>query len=156
MVPLMWININAAILSSMVGGGESHAGFVGQEVTLHSFKKLCAKRCVLGCKDTEDGPLCVVTLQESSRYCAYVCNYLLDDADLFMAKKFRNRFRLPYTSYKDLLTQIKLDDRFECGHLIILRIRLLFQKVFIANSSMHSLTLGVPHFILFTLVPRLI
>ena len=57
---------SAAIRSSMVGGGESHAGFVGQEVTLHSFKKMCAKRCVLGRKDTEDGPLCVITPQKSS------------------------------------------------------------------------------------------
>ena len=34
-----------------------------------------------------------------------------------MAKKFRNRFRLPYPSYKDLLNQIKLDNWFErwCG-----------------------------------------
>ncbi len=38
---------------------------------------------------------------------------LLDDANLFMARKFRNWFCLPCTSYKDLLTQIKLDDRFE-------------------------------------------
>jgi len=30
-----------------------------------------------------------------------------------MAKKFRNRFRLPYPSYKDLLHQIKSDNRFE-------------------------------------------
>jgi hypothetical protein len=34
-----------------------------------------------------------------------------------MAKKFRNPFCLPYTSYKDILTQIKIDDRFKhwCG-----------------------------------------
>ena len=30
-----------------------------------------------------------------------------------MAKKFRNMFRLPYPSYKDLLHQIKSDNRFE-------------------------------------------
>ena len=40
-------------------------------------------------------------------------NFLLDEADSFMAKKFRNRFRLPYPSYKDLLHQIKSDNRFE-------------------------------------------
>ena len=35
-----------------------------------------------------------------------------------MAKKFRNRFCLSYPSYKDLLHQIKSDNRFEhlCGH----------------------------------------
>jgi hypothetical protein len=101
----------------MVGGGESHTGFVGYEVTLHFFKKLHAKRGVLGCKDTKDGPLCVITPQESGWYRVYVCNYLLDHANSFMAKKFRNWFQLPYTSYKYLLTQIKLDDWFEhwCG-----------------------------------------
>ena len=108
---------SAAIMISIVGGGESHARFVAQEVMLHYFKKLHAKKCVLGCKDTEDGPLCVITPQESGWYRAYACKYLLDDANLVMAKKFRNWFCLPYTSYKDLLTQIKLDDRFEhwCG-----------------------------------------
>ena len=40
-------------------------------------------------------------------------NFLLDEADSFMAKKFRNRFRLPYPSYEDLLHQIKSDNRFE-------------------------------------------
>ena len=34
-----------------------------------------------------------------------------------MAKKFRNPFCLPYTRYTDILTQIKIDDRFKhwCG-----------------------------------------
>ena len=95
----------------MVGGGESHAGFVGQEVTRSSIVKSRAKKCVLlGYKDTKDGPLCVITPQESGWYPAYVCNNLLDEADSFMAKKFKNRFRLPYPSYKDLLNQIKLDE----------------------------------------------
>jgi hypothetical protein len=83
---------SASILSSMVGGSESHDGFVGREVTLHSFQKLCAKRCVLGCKDTKDGPLCVITPLESGWYRAYICNYLLED--LFVANKFRNQFQL--------------------------------------------------------------
>ena len=108
---------SAAILSSMVGGGESYARFVEQEVTQSSAVKSHAKKCVLGCKDAKDGPLCVITLQESSWYHAYVCNYLLGEADSFMAKKFRNRFCSPYPSYKDLLNQIKLNDWFKrwCG-----------------------------------------
>jgi hypothetical protein len=107
----------ATILSNMVGGGESHAAFVEQESTSY-FVKLQARRCVLGCKDTEDGPLCVITPEQSGWYRAYVSNFLLDDADSFMAKKFRNRFRLPYPSYKDLLYQIEFDDRFDrwCGY----------------------------------------
>ncbi len=103
---------SAAILSNMVGGGETHTSFVGQESTSY-FVKSRARRCVLGCKDTKDGPLCVITPEESGWYRAYVCNFLLDEADLFMAKKFRNRFCLPYPSFKDLFHQIELDDRFE-------------------------------------------
>jgi hypothetical protein len=75
---------SAAILSNMFGGGETHAGFVGQESTSY-FIKSRARRCVLGCKDTKDGPLCVITPEESGWYRAYVCNFLLDEADSFMA-----------------------------------------------------------------------
>ena len=79
------------------------------------FVKLRRSRCVLGQKDTKDGPLCVISPEESGWYRTYVNNFLLDESDLFMAKKFRfrNRFHLPYPSYKDLLHQIKLDNRFE-------------------------------------------
>ena len=79
----------------------------------HVFVKLRHLRCVLGQKDTKDGPLCVISPEESSWYRAYVNNFLLDKSDSFMAKKFRNRFCLPYPSYKDLLHQIKSDNRFE-------------------------------------------
>jgi hypothetical protein len=101
----------------MVGGGESTADFLRQESTLY-FVKTRARRCVLGPKDTEDGPLWVITSEESGWYSAYVSNFLLDEADLFVAKKFRNRCCLPYSSYKDLLRQIQLDDRFDrwCGY----------------------------------------
>jgi hypothetical protein len=59
----------------------------------------------------------VITPEESGWYCPYANNFLLDEADLFMAKKFRNRICL-YPSYKDLLHQIKSDNRFKrwCGH----------------------------------------
>jgi len=109
---------SATILSNMVGGGESHATFVEQQSN-SAFVKSCTRRCVLGRKDTEDGPLCVITPVESAWYCAYVSSFLLDEAYLFTAKMFRNRFCLLYPSYKDLLHQIKSDDnRFErwCGH----------------------------------------
>jgi len=47
-----------------------------------------------------------------------VNNFLLEEPDSFMAKKFRNRFCLPYPSYTDLLHQITSVDWFErwCGH----------------------------------------
>ena len=91
-------------------GGESHAASVEQQCIT---KKSRRSRCVLGRKDTEDGPLCVITPEQSGWYHAYVCNFLLEDPDSFMAKKFRTRFRLPYPSYKDLLHQITSDNRFE-------------------------------------------
>ena len=92
----------------MFNSGESHAASVEQQGII---KKSCCSKCVLGRKDTEDGPLCVITPEESGWYRAYVCNFLLEDPDSFMAKKFRNRFRLPYPSYKDLLHQITSNNR---------------------------------------------
>ncbi len=91
-------------------GGESHAASVEQQ---RITKKSCSSRCVLGWKDTEDEPLCVITPEESGWYRAYVRNFLLEDPDSFMAKKFWLRFCLPYPSYKDLLHQITSDNRFE-------------------------------------------
>ena len=58
---------SAAILIYMVGGGESHAAFLEQHK--HSvFVKLRSTRCVIGQKETEDGPLCVITPEESGCY----------------------------------------------------------------------------------------
>ena len=51
-----------AILSTMFGGGESHAASVEQgNSTIVKSRRL---RCVLGRKDTKDGPLCVITPQK--------------------------------------------------------------------------------------------
>jgi len=104
-------------MGTMFGGGESHAASVEMQRN-SAFGKLRSARCVLGRKDTEDGPLSVITPEESGWYRAYVNNFLLEEPDSFMAKKFRNWFRLPYPSYKDLLHQITSDDRFErwCGY----------------------------------------
>ena len=48
-----------------------------------AFVKSHSTRCVLGRKDTKDGPVCVITPEESGWYHAYVNNFLLDKADLF-------------------------------------------------------------------------
>ncbi len=96
---------SAAILSNMVGGGESHAAFLEQHKN-SMFVKSRGTRCVLGWKDTKDGPLCVITPKESVCYHTYANNFLLDEAYSFMTKKFRNRFCLLYPSYKDLPHQI--------------------------------------------------
>ena len=103
----------------MFGGGESHAASVEQQQQSNDVSvKSHRSRCVLGRKDTEDSPLCVITPEESGWYRAYVNNFLLDEADSFKAKKFWNSFCMPYPSYKDLLHQINYDNRFEgwCGH----------------------------------------
>ncbi len=68
-------------MSNMVCGGETDAASVGQQSN-DMFVKSRRSRCVLGQrKDTEDGPLCVITPEESGWYCAYVNNFLLDEAD---------------------------------------------------------------------------
>jgi hypothetical protein len=76
-----------AILSTIFGGSESHSTSV-ETPTNDVFVKLRHLRCVLGQKETEDGPLCQITPEESGWYCAYVNNFLLDEADSFMAKNF--------------------------------------------------------------------
>ncbi len=63
-----------AILSTMFGGGESHAASVEKQGN-SAFVKSCSLRCVLGRKDTEDGPLCAITPEESGWYHAYVNNF---------------------------------------------------------------------------------
>ncbi len=82
------------------------------------FVKSRRPRCVLGQKDTKDGPLCQITPEESGWYHAYVNKFLLGEADSFMAKKFRNRFCMSYPSYMALLDQVKSDNRFKhwCGN----------------------------------------
>ncbi len=39
---------------------------------------------MFGRKDTEDGPLCVITPEESGWYRAYVNNILLDDGEYYI------------------------------------------------------------------------
>ena len=72
-----------------VAGGESHVSSVEQQGN-PTIVKSRRSRCVLGRKDTEDGPLCVITPEESGWYRAYVNNFLLEEPESFMAKKFRN------------------------------------------------------------------
>ena len=55
----------------MFGGGESHTTSVKQQSN-DVFLKSRHSRCVLGRKDTKDGPLCVITPEESGWYRAYV------------------------------------------------------------------------------------
>jgi hypothetical protein len=61
----------SVITSNMFGVGELHNPFAKNESPSKCVKSQC-RRCVLGCKDTKDGPLCIITPQESGWYCVYV------------------------------------------------------------------------------------
>jgi hypothetical protein len=75
--------------------------------------KTRAKTCGLACKGTEDDPLEIITPKELSWYQYHVVNFLVYDNDSPMAKKFCNRFRIPFPSFLELVELIKADDRFE-------------------------------------------
>ena len=62
-------------------------------------KKKCAPRGVLARKDMEDGPLEIILPEDSLWYKAYVSNFLMMEPELSMAKKFCERFRLPYPKF---------------------------------------------------------
>ena len=81
-------------------------------------KKKCAPRGVLARKDTGDGPLEIILLEDSLWYKAYVSNFLMLEPESSMAKKFRERFCLPYPNFLQLVVSVsksKLFDRW-CGH----------------------------------------
>jgi hypothetical protein len=63
-------------------------------VAVKATKKNRAPRCVYGRKDSADSELQI--LKPKERQC-------LMFGDSFMRAKFRNRFRLPYANYLDLL-----------------------------------------------------
>ena len=79
-------------------------------------KKTRAPRCVYGHKDAADSELQILIPKECQWWDYYVNNYLMFE-DSFMRAKFRNRFRLPYANYLDLLQWIRDDTRFArwCG-----------------------------------------
>jgi len=81
-------------------------------------KKKRAPRGVLARKDTEDGPLEIILPEDSLWYKAYVSIFLMLEPESSIAKKFRERFRLPYTNFLQLVASVsksKLFDRW-CGH----------------------------------------
>jgi len=83
-----------------------------------TVKKKRAPRGVLAWKDTEDGPLEIILPEDSLWYKAYVSNFLMLKLESSMAKKFRERFRLSYTNFLQLVASVsesKLFDRW-CGH----------------------------------------
>jgi hypothetical protein len=97
-------------MTNTSGHGGSTAAQADDRVTP---VKTRAKKCVLAHKGTEDGPLEVIMPKELSWYQYYVVNFLLYNVDSPMAKKFCNRFRIPFPSIFELVELIKADDRFK-------------------------------------------
>ena len=81
-------------------------------------KKKRAPRGVLAQKDTEDGPLEIILPEDSLWYKAYVSNFLMLEPESSMAKKFRERFRLPYPNFLQLVVSVSESELFDrwCGH----------------------------------------
>ncbi len=72
-----------------------------------------APRGVLGRKDTEDGPLEIIAPEDSLWYKAYVRNFLMLEPKSFMAKKFRERFRLPYPNFLEFVVSVSESEFFD-------------------------------------------
>lgn len=82
----------------------------------HAEKRTRTRRYILARKDTEDGPLEILSPTDSLWYKLYVQNfYILEDDSL--QSKFRMRFRLPYSAFIELVEKVEKDDRFArwCG-----------------------------------------
>jgi len=56
--------------------------------------------------------------EDSLWYKAYVSNFLMLEPELSMAKKFRERFRLPYPNFLQLVVSVSKSELFDgwCGH----------------------------------------
>jgi hypothetical protein len=78
-------------------------------------KKKRAPRGVLARKDTEDGPLEIILPEDSLWYKAYVSNFLMLEP---VAKKFCERFCLPYPNFLQLVASVSESELFDrwCGH----------------------------------------
>jgi hypothetical protein len=82
-----------------------------REIRRHYPRRVWAR------KATDDGPLELISPQESSWYVMYVSNILIS-SDARMMEKFRMRFRLPYPSYLELVKAVRSHPIFDrwCGH----------------------------------------
>ena len=77
---VQWMTLKA--VKNITGGVVYHNSSAHQPVDQPTQIKMRAKRCVLVCKETKDGPLEVMMPEESSWYQYYVVNYLMYDAAL--------------------------------------------------------------------------
>jgi hypothetical protein len=112
------------LLAMLLGGaGESSfgKGYAADNETdasafLSKEKKTRMQRYIYARRDTEDGPLEIITPQESLWYRFYVKNYYINE-DVKLQKAFRLRFRLPYKQYLELVQQVQSNELFDrwCG-----------------------------------------
>ena len=104
-------------------------GFLDGELNTHRVDRMVAAlpptaknkrtpRGVLARKDTEDGPLEIILPEDSLWYKAYVSNFLMLEPESSMAKKFRERIRLPYPNFLHLVASVSESELFDrwCGH----------------------------------------
>jgi hypothetical protein len=79
--------------------------------------KTRTQRFVYARRDTMDGPLEIIPPEESCWYKFYVRNFYITE-DTKLAKAFRNRFRLPYTQFLQLVEDIRSNNLFDrwCGY----------------------------------------
>ena len=105
------------------GAGESSFGIgyaADNETDASAFlpkeKKTRMQRYIYARRDTEDGPLEIITPQESLWYRFYVKNNYINE-DVKLQKAFRLRFHLPYKQYLELVQQVQSNELFDrwCG-----------------------------------------
>jgi len=103
-------------LNLIHGIGESLSAGVKARSLAPGIKQTRAPRCVYGRKDSADSELQVMKPKECQWWDMYLNNYLILE-DSSMRAKFRNRFRIPYSNYLELLQWIRDDTRFArwCG-----------------------------------------
>ena len=99
-------------------GGESASLFPDNANNATLTIKTRSRKFVYGRRETEDGPLDIITLEESLWYKLYVHNYLLLEEKSALTGKFRTQFRLPYSNYLKLVADVSADSLFDrwCGH----------------------------------------
>jgi hypothetical protein len=75
--------------------------------------KTCMQRFIYARRDTEDGPLEIIPPEDSMWYKFFGRNFYINK-NAKLAKAFRNRFRLPYTQYLELVDDIRSNELFDC------------------------------------------
>ncbi len=112
-----------SLAMSLGGAGESlfGIGYFAANDDASDFrqkeKKTRMQHYIYAWRDTEDGPLEIIPLQESLWYHFYVQNFYINE-DVKLQKAFCNRFRLPYKQYLELVQLVQLNKLFDrwCGY----------------------------------------